>query len=180
MSARKASASKFEAESRAQIATRQGEGLRPLPLTPPDSDVSAFGGPILNGNRLKTSEFWLGSSDQVKVAAIELWLFAWRQRPAASLPNDAAILSRVCGLPVKRVTSALTGDARFTPFHGFVLCEDGRWYHPVLAGDATRAWKTRLAREVAARHRYQKETIGGVLGGIGRRGRRFPEPEDDY
>jgi hypothetical protein len=157
-------AAKYEAEARKQIAERQAAGALPLPLTPPDCDVSSFAGPILNVTRLKGSEFWLRADPQVSRAAIELWMFAWRQVPAASLPADPATLSKVCGLTARRVRDMLNGDFRHTALHGFVACEDGRLYHPVLAGDALRAWKTRQSREAAAAARHQKEYLSRATG----------------
>jgi hypothetical protein len=162
---------KYEADARAMIAAREAEGLRPLPLTPEDCNVSSYPGPILQIARLQSSEFWLRATDRTKVAALALWAFAWRQVPAASVPDDPLTLSRVTGLSVRSLRDALAGDFRFAPLHGFVRCDDGRLYHPVLAADALRAWKTKAAREAAAAAGVQKRAVSQLLGSIGRGGR---------
>lgn len=177
-------AQKYEAAARHQIAERLAQGQLPRPLTPPDCDVSTFAGPILNVARLKGSVFWMRADPRTKAAAIELWMFAWRQTPAASLPNDPLTLSRVTGISARSMRTILAGEFQHTPCHGFIRCDDGRLYHPVIAGDALRAFKTRQSREIAAAARHQKALVSGVISGGLRRvpgsGRGRYGTESDY
>ena len=62
--------------------------------------------------------------------------------PAASLPNDDAVLCRLAGLGRDTKTwKKLRGGLAL---HGFTLCSDNRWYHHVLADQAIKAYDCRL------------------------------------
>jgi hypothetical protein len=83
-------------------------------------------------------------------AAVLAWCVAWHQVPAASLPDDDALMCRLLGygrdLPTwRRVRAA--GALR-----GFVKCTDGRLYHATVAEKALDAWGRKLdAREAGKR-----------------------------
>lgn len=186
---RRRTAANFEAEARQNIAQAVANDLAPSPLTPKDCDVSSYPGFIVQASRLQNSEFWMLSSNRMKVAAIELWMFAWRQVPAASLPDNPKLLSSVTGIPANQIREMLRcGAFHLTAFHGFVRCSDGRLYHPVLAGDALRAWQTSQAREKAANERHQRTMISQAIGSSYRSAPRLPTErrgsrryeEDDY
>lgn len=162
---RRRTASHLEAELRQKIAERTASGGELGPLTPSDCDVSSYPGFIVQAARLSNSEFWMLATGKTKLAAIELWMFAWRQVPAASLPANPKLLSRITGLPARQIAQILeSGDLHLTPFHGFVRCSDGRLYHPVLASDALRAWNTSQAREKAANERHQRAAFSDGVG----------------
>jgi len=80
-------------------------------------------------------------------SAVRLWLAAWQQVPAGSLPND------------DRLLCALSGGHRLSRFQkdkeallqGWVLCSDDRWYHPVLAEQVLRVVSARGRRARSAR-----------------------------
>ena len=114
----------------------------PPPPVPPDCDVSKLDGFMLDAARLLGSELWaLSTGDEMK-AALGLWCRAWRQVPAASLPDDDAVLCSFAGygrdLKAWRKVKAMA-------LRGFILCSDGRLYHPVLAADAVQAFQRKLA-----------------------------------
>jgi uncharacterized protein YdaU (DUF1376 family) len=111
---------------------------------------------MLDTERLLASELWALSDGQTFKAALALWCRAWRQVPAASLPDDEAVLRAFTGL------SATTWKkARSLVLRGFVRCNDGRLYHMVLAEDATRAWAKRGAfrdrAAAAAQARWERQ-----------------------
>lgn len=120
-------------------AVRDPEGNHPgidaAPLVGPDVDLRALDGFMLNVERLMASELVAISSGEEFKAAVLLWCRAWKQVPAASLPDDDRVLAAFagCSLPRWRKLKAVA-------LRGFVRCADGRLYHRVLAEDAIRAF----------------------------------------
>lgn len=113
----------------------------PDPLVPAEVDISKLDGFMLDTRRVLSSELLaLSSGDEFKAAVI-LWCRAWQQRPAASLPNNPAILASFAGVSVQR-----WNKIKDMALRGFILCSDGRLYHRVLAEDAMRAWDSLLKR----------------------------------
>lgn len=120
----------------------------PDPPIASDADLSGFDFMPLHGDRLRASDTNIRATDAEFRAAINLWWAAWKQVPAASLPDDDVILCKLADLgrdlkswrKVKAVAMA-----------HFVKCSDGRLYHPFLAAEASKAWELRLkARAKAA------------------------------
>ena len=88
--------------------------------------------------RLRDSDMtMLTSGDEFK-AAVLLWCASWNQVPAASLPNDDRLLAGLARLDMKR-----WAKVREMALHGYVLCSDGKLYHPVVADKALEAWEDR-------------------------------------
>jgi hypothetical protein len=143
----------------------------PEPLTPADCDLRTYEWMPLDVNRLLTSETWiLGTADE-KVAAVTLWCEAWRQVPAASLPDDDRMLAHLSrtGAGWKKVREAV--------MRSWIKCSDGRLYHPVVAEKALvsynlknqqreRTEAARLAKE-AARKAKEAERLAKLSGGGG-------------
>jgi hypothetical protein len=99
--------------------------------------------------RLRDSDFAaLTSGDEFK-AGVLLWCAAWTQVPAGSLPADDRILARLAGVNLGQWAAIKDAAIR-----GFVLCSDGRIYHPVISEAALDAWRARLS------HR-QRGKLGG-------------------
>lgn len=111
------------------------------PLTPPDSDLRGLPFMPLDVVRLLDSDlFALSTGDEFK-AAVALWCKCWLQLPAASLPNDDRILASLAGFG--RDTRGWL-KVKAMAMRGFILCDDGRWYHEVIAQKAIEAWGHRL------------------------------------
>lgn len=104
------------------------------PPIPADTDVRDLDGFMLNVERLMASELVALSSHEVVAASLFLWCRAWKQLPAASLPDDERVIAAFARLPLPRFRKL-----RPEVMRGFVLCSDGRWYHKVLAVEAARA-----------------------------------------
>jgi uncharacterized protein YdaU (DUF1376 family) len=100
---------------------------------------------MLHSEKLLASELWALSDGAQFKAAMALWCMAWRQVPAASLPDDDDVLRSFSGL-----TPAAWRKSRNMALRGFVKCSDGRLYHSVLAKDALRAWDKRQAYQERA------------------------------
>ncbi len=116
------------------------------PLTPADCDLRDFGFMPLDVRRFRDSDLVSNEDPEAIVAAIMLWGAAWHQVPAASLPDDDRTLANLAGYGkvVKEWLKVKDGALR-----GFVTCDDGRLYHPVVAAKAREAWDGKLRQ----RHR---------------------------
>jgi hypothetical protein len=120
----------------------QGQSMTdlPQPLTPADCDLAGYRWMPLDVERVIDSDtFGLSTGDEFKTA-FRLWAKSWKQVPAASLPSDDRLLAHLAGLEPatwkKRKTVAL---------RGWILCNDGRLYHPVIAEKALEAMGKREA-----------------------------------
>jgi hypothetical protein len=132
----------------------------PPPLTPADCDLRGLEYMPLLGGHLFGSEFNARATDSEWRAALTLWWAAWCQVPAASLPDDDAALCRFADLGRDLKTWRKLKDGAL---HGWVKCEDGRLYHPVLAKQALIAWDKRVKerdRKAAWRAKKDAQSAG--------------------
>lgn len=109
-------------------------------LTPLDCDLQDFPFMPLHVARLRDSDLAAEASPEACWYAVLLWSASWHQIPAGSLPDNETVLVRLCGLgrDVKTFRKHRTDAMR-----GFVLCDDGRLYHPVVAEQALAAWDSK-------------------------------------
>lgn len=138
---------------------------RPEPLVPAHIDLRSFPFMPLHVHRLLTSETWIEAADHPFLghALLSLWAASWHEVPAGSLPNKARVLARLAHRTLEEFGSIAEIVAR-----QFVLCSDGRLYHPVVAEVAIEAWKhkkgdqdrTRAAREAKLRKKRQGSDNG--------------------
>lgn len=134
---------------------------RPAPLVKAEVDLRDFAFMPLDVLRLRDSELAAVPDGEVFRCAVLSWCVSWHQVPAASLPDDDVQLCRLLGFGRdlrgwKRVRDA--GGMR-----GWVLCEDGRLYHPVVAEKAREAWRGKLEqrwRTEAARVKKHNQRHG--------------------
>ncbi|WP_338881543.1 DUF1376 domain-containing protein [Achromobacter veterisilvae] len=112
------------------------EGL-PAPLTPPDCDLRDFAFMPLDVARLRDSDLAIQVGAEEFRSAVLLWCAAWHQVPAASLPDDDKALAALAGYG--RVVAEWRKH-RDGALYGWVKCDDGRLYHPVVAEKARDAW----------------------------------------
>jgi hypothetical protein len=119
----------------------------PDPMVPADADLRDFAFMPLDVARLRDSDLAALEEPEACWSAVLLWCASWHQIPAGSLPDDDRVLSNFAGYGrvVKEWQRVKTGAMR-----GWVLCADGRWYHPVVAEKATESWLSKL------RHAYGK------------------------
>jgi len=111
------------------------------PLTPPDCDLQDFPFMPLHVARLRDSDLAAEEAPEACWYAVLLWAASWHQIPAGSLPDNDAVLTKLIGLgrDVKTFRKHKAGAMR-----GFVLCDDGRLYHPIVAEQALTAWQSKL------------------------------------
>lgn len=112
----------------------------PAPLVPAHVDLRGLPYMPLAVNRLRDSDLAIKASGDVFRAAVLLWCTSWSQVPAASLPDDEETLAAYAGYArdLKGWRKIKAGALR-----GYVLCDDGRLYHPVVAAYALEAWSER-------------------------------------
>lgn len=120
------------------------------PLTPADCDLRGLPFMPLDTVRLVDSDLMALSTGEEFKASVTLWCKCWLQVPAASLPDDDRILAHLSG------AGARWKKIKDMALRGFVLCDDGRWYHPVVAEKAREAWKHRLQQRARAAKRWDK------------------------
>jgi hypothetical protein len=110
--------------------------MAPEPFVPANTDVSSLARFMLNIEHLLASELVATASPEECWAALMLWCHAWKQVPAGSLPNDDRVLTAFSR------AGRRWAKVRAKALHGFVLCSDGRLYHPFLCAEVLRAEKT--------------------------------------
>lgn len=130
------------------------------PMTPVDCDLQDFPFMPLHVARLRDSDLASEEEPEACWYALLLWAASWHQIPAASLPDNDAVLTRLIGLgrDVKTFRKHKAGALR-----GFVRCSDGRLYHPVVAEQARTAWESKLQqrwRTECARIKKQNQRTG--------------------
>jgi hypothetical protein len=90
--------------------------------------------------RLRDSDLAIQVGAEEFRAAVLLWCAAWHQVPAASLPDDDKALAALAGYG--RVVAEWRKH-REGALYGWVKCDDGRLYHPVVAEKARDAWQAK-------------------------------------
>lgn len=136
----------------------------PEPLTPPDCDLRGNEWMPLYGDRLFASDTWLMASAEGRCAALTLWWAAWKQSPAASLPDNDRALAQLAGYGMQ-VDAWM--KVREEAMRCWIKCSDGRLYHPVLADFAIQAWGRRenaRRRKADYRARQDKDRNGDIAG----------------
>ncbi len=107
----------------------------PKPLTPEDCDLRKLEFMPLDVARLRDSDLAGTKNAEAFRAAMMAFCASWHQVPAASLPNDEEKVARLLGCGVTQFRRMKAEALR-----GWVLCSDGRLYHPVTAGKALKAF----------------------------------------
>ena len=109
----------------------------PAPLVPPEVDLRDYGYIPLYGKKLFDSDTWNLCDEIEKIAALRLWWASWHQEPAGSLPNNDRLL---CGMAGKGDVIKAWMAIKDNAMRGWILCSDGRLYHPVVASIALDVW----------------------------------------
>lgn len=111
------------------------------PLTSPDCDLRDFPFMPLDVVRLRDSDIAAISTGDEFRCAVLLWCASWHQIPASSIPDDDIVLAQLAGFGrvIKEWQKVRDGALK-----GWVKCDDGRLYHPVVAEKANEAWKSRI------------------------------------
>lgn len=117
------------------------------PLTPPDCDLTDFQRMMIDIPRLRGSDFDATLNDAAWRAGLNLWMSSWHQVPAASLSDDDVTLTKAAGLGRDiRSWRKVKAEA----LRGWVKCDDGLLYHPVVAEYALEAWLEKLLQALSS------------------------------
>jgi len=122
------------------------------PPIPADVDLQDFAFMPLDVARLWDSDLAMTASGEAFRGAVLLWCKAWHQIPAGSLPNNDLTLMKFAGCDAS-TWQRIKADA----MHGFILCDDGRFYHPVVCEKAIQAWHERERYRKAANKRWKNK-----------------------
>lgn len=142
------------------------------PLTPAEADLQDFAFMPLHVARLRDSDLAAEAHPEACWYAVLLWSAAWHQLPAGSLPAAEAVLARLCGLGRDLKTFR---KHRADAMRGWVECDDGRLYHPVVAEQVNASW----AEKLAYRDRKAKRTAIAEKAADARWGKTKSNPDAD-
>lgn len=126
------------------------------PPVPAEVDLAEFRYFPLIIDRLFGSAFHARASDTEWRAGVTLWLKAYRQHPAGSLPDDDIELCRLAELGRDLKTWR---KIKPMALHGWFLADDGRLYHKTVAEVVTEAWE----RKIAHRNRTEPARAARLL-----------------
>ncbi|MFP5433143.1 MAG: hypothetical protein ACLGIM_08495, partial [Alphaproteobacteria bacterium] len=118
----------------------------PAPLVPSWVDLREFKFMPLEVARLLDSEIMALEDAEAFRAGVVSWCKGWHQVPAASLPNDDGALCKMLGYGRDLKTWVKLRKAG--ALRGWVLCSDGRLYHPVVAEKAMKAWAGKVEQRL--------------------------------
>lgn len=94
--------------------------------------------------RLRDSELASNETPEACWGAVLLWCASWHQVPAASMPDDDKWIAKQAGYAQRGKIDKAWADVRAGALRGWVKCDDGRLYHPVVAEKAREAWQAKL------------------------------------
>ena len=118
--------------------------MTPAPLTPAECDLQDFPFMPLDVARLRDSDLASDESPEACWAAVLLWAASWHQVPAASMPENDNWIAKQAGYAQRGKIAREWAGVRPGALRGWVLCSDGRLYHPVVAEKARDAWAAKL------------------------------------
>jgi hypothetical protein len=110
----------------------------PSPLVPPEVSMGGNDWFPLYHRRLRKSRWWRIASDVARSRNVDLWCHAFEETPAGSLPDDDLELAEAAGFG-RDITSFQALKAEIMA--PWLLCADGRWYHPALCEVVLEAWE---------------------------------------
>ena len=134
----------------------------PAPPVPADLDLRRLWWMKLDIGALLNSDFNTEViNGEAWRAGVTLYMKAWHQVPAGSLPNSDVKLCHLAGLGRDlRTWRKIKADA----LHGFTLCNDGRLYHRFLCGMALEAFdEVTRSEERRQRERDRKRARCGTV-----------------
>lgn len=117
----------------------------PAPLVPAYLDIRELEYMPLSVQVLRDSSFTTRSTGEEFRAGLMIWCAAWHQVPAGSVMNDDAELSKLSGFGFAGSAVKEWKKVRAGAMRGFVLCSDGRLYHPVICRKAIDSWNAKTA-----------------------------------
>ncbi len=124
--------------------------MLPAPMSTPASDLKKMPMMFIDIVALQNSETWALADGWEAKACLNLWMRAWHQVPAGSLPNNEKVLEAFAAVPDCKAVRAVA-------LRGFVLCSDGRLYHPTICARVVAAMGKSEKAAKSANHRWENE-----------------------
>lgn len=111
------------------------------PPVPHDLDLTDLPCMMLDIERLKKSKAWLRAKRNPALGfyLMNMWMRAFHEIPASSIENDPDVLADAAGCHPRD-----WAKVRADVMAGWLLCSDGRLYHPVVAEKALEALAKRI------------------------------------
>jgi hypothetical protein len=119
---------------------------RPAPIVPAEVTMSGDDWFPFYFDRVRKSKWWRRASDLARARNVMLWGEAYKETPAGSLPDDDDDLAEKAGFGFD-VDSWLTAKADILA--PWLLCDDGRWYHPTVCETVLNRWETTTSKRKA-------------------------------
>lgn len=140
----------------------------PKPLLTVDVDLSDLNFMPLDIMKISRSESWAMADGWQAKAMVNLWMKAWHQVPAGSLPANLNLIRTWAGVP--NAAEIIPDDAieqcrcdasknACVVLRGWTLCDDGRLYHEVLCEKADEAFEKTKKYRKAAKARWKKKKL---------------------
>jgi hypothetical protein len=117
---------------------------RPAPLVPAEVNLQDFPFMPLDVARLRDSDLASDETPEACWAAVLIWCASWHQVPAGSIPDNDEWQAKQAGYKAQGRVAPGWRKVRAGALRGWVLCSDGRLYHPVIAEKAVDAWRSKL------------------------------------
>lgn len=94
--------------------------------------------------RLRKSKAWVKARRNPALGfyMLNLWMFSWHEVPAGSMEDDDDVLADAAMCDPSK-----WGKVREDVLRGWVKCDDGRLYHPVVAERVLEAWASKVERK---------------------------------
>lgn len=106
--------------------------------------------------RLRKSKAWVKAKRNPALGfyMINLWTAAWHEQPAGSLEDDDDVLADAA-----MCDPAKWAKVREDALRGWVKCDDGRLYHPVVCEQVLNSWKSKLERAEKNAHESERKRL---------------------
>jgi len=121
-----------------------------VPLTPLDCDLRDYPSMLVDVARVRDSGLASDETHETCWAAFLLWCAAWHQVPAGSIPDNDGWIAKTAGYALRGKIDKAWTKVREGALRGFVRCNDGRLYHPVVAEKALECWIDKLGRAISS------------------------------
>jgi Protein of unknown function (DUF1376) len=130
-----------------------GPHILPAPLNTKDVYLNGIAKWMpIDVDRLRRSIFMGTATNEQLGAAFRLWVIAWGETPAGSLPNDPCWLANAAKIDHQRWLTEAD-----QVLHGWIACSDGRLYHPVICEIAKKRFEQLQGRQRGAALSRQRQ-----------------------
>lgn len=127
----------------------------PEPLIPAECTMTGNDWFPFYFDRLRKSKWWRRASDVARSRNVMMWGEAFKAVPAGSLQDDDDELAEAAGYGMDVDAFLAVKPEIMAPW---VLCSDGRWYHPTVCEVVLDAWAAKQRRAAKIDRRLAMES----------------------